>query len=93
MTGLWRVFQWVMDRVLRTHNPQGDFMNKYTRIEKIRFFAEKIAKAIPEGQNKQLDDALGAIEYLTSERYQEWDTRVKKSELDKSSEELAKHNE
>lgn len=56
--------------VLRTHNPQGDNMNnKYTRIEKIRHFAEKIARAIPEGQNLELDNALGAIEYLTSERF------------------------
>ena len=63
-------------------------MSKYTRIEKIRHFAEKIAKAIPEGQSVELDNALGAIEYLTSERYKDEDS-INKDKL----KEIAERND
>lgn len=43
--------------------------NKYTRIDKIRYYIGKIASHVPEAYSVEVNKALGALDYLTSDRY------------------------
>lgn len=53
---------------------------QYTRMEKIRYFIKTIADQVPKSDNQKIEKAFGALDYLTSERYIDKETKHRTEE-------------